>query len=885
MFTPVYRARRVAAALVLGAVCAGPARAWHSALYPVDWQPPSVAVGFETNKLIQDFSYAGYHAGEAPIPNRTGTTYDVSKAPYNADKTGAQDATTAIQNAINSAQAAGGGIVFLPAGVYAVKPPGTANYALRITAGNVVLRGAGAGQTFLLNTSTNMRSKSIVLVTGPSGAGFYASGTATATIRQDLLGPATVLPVNNINGIQAGDWVAVRADCTDAWITEHNEPDWIGYGDDLQGVAYFRQVVSVSSVSNTITIAAPTRYYLKTRDNARVVRLGSAPAQECGLEDFSIGNVQGSGTGWGEDDYTDSTKSAYYSHDSYAIKFSYARNGWVRSVQTFQAAGNSTTCDLLSNGLLFEQCSQMTATNCSFQRPQYGGGGGNGYMYRINNGNECLMDNCHSTFTRHSFVLSSMASSGNVFHECVDKDSGHQTGDTGSQTTAGSNSDHHMHFSHGNLIDACTGDNSVWEARYRPYGSPPLHDLTAAHSVYWNTQGINGGPSYVVMSEQSRYGYVIGTRGTRTGVNLSTYGGTKCDPPDYVEGTGQGGTLEPFSLYDDQLARRLGRPRILLPASIVVPFPANSVHLTADPGGAGATWQVISSTGTVIFSDATVTNPLVTFGARGTNVLQITTSNAAAQTMVILAPDALVTTNLTATATTYVRDGAYAGSNYAGDGTLQVKVSPTAGFNRRAFLRFDAPSLAWSDYNRAILELSTSSPPAAGSQPTLNLNLVADNTWNPATVTWNTQPAAGALIASWVMSTTGLDRIDVTAAAPHFNFRLSAASEPANDNYIFTAPPQLMLDNTNTSVGFDGAVSVAPANGGVTLHFAQRKQWPADDYYVIETAPALDAADWEPAPGIDFTVAGDLGDAYLMNAFIPVAAEQAFYRFRVVRGS
>lgn len=41
-----------------------------------------------------------------------------SAVSYGADKTGVSDATTAIQNAINAASAAGGGTVYLPAGVY-----------------------------------------------------------------------------------------------------------------------------------------------------------------------------------------------------------------------------------------------------------------------------------------------------------------------------------------------------------------------------------------------------------------------------------------------------------------------------------------------------------------------------------------------------------------------------------------------------------------------------------------------------------------------------------------------------------------------------------------------------------------------------------------------
>ena len=88
-------------------LCAAPAMAWRSELYPADWQPPTNgAVDFQTDKLIQDFSCAGYKAGEAPLPSVSGPVFTVTQPPYNADNSGTNDATSAIQAAINAAQTA-----------------------------------------------------------------------------------------------------------------------------------------------------------------------------------------------------------------------------------------------------------------------------------------------------------------------------------------------------------------------------------------------------------------------------------------------------------------------------------------------------------------------------------------------------------------------------------------------------------------------------------------------------------------------------------------------------------------------------------------------------------------------------------------------------------
>ncbi len=90
---------------------------------------------------------------------------------YGADKTGAEDSTTAVQNALNAASAAGGGIVYLPAGLYWVGSP------LQIPTG-VELRGvAESGHhtnnlgTVLMSTNGQGNPSAAAFITLQSGAG------------------------------------------------------------------------------------------------------------------------------------------------------------------------------------------------------------------------------------------------------------------------------------------------------------------------------------------------------------------------------------------------------------------------------------------------------------------------------------------------------------------------------------------------------------------------------------------------------------------------------------------------------------------------------------------------------------------------------------------
>ncbi|MBY0427411.1 MAG: glycoside hydrolase family 55 protein, partial [Cytophagales bacterium] len=207
---------RMTLALSLGIVSMMQAQTWRSKLYPVDWKPQG---NFYTDKIIQDFSYAGYRRGEKAIPINTANTKNVTLPPYSADKTGATDVTAKIQKAIDDVSAAGGGVVYLPAGTYKVSP-GSNTYCIRIGKSNVILRGDGPNSTFILNSSFQMNSKSIVSVQG--GPNWYGTTTNQTAITADLTGPTQVIPVQNASGYQKGDLVVLRNNITDQWINEHN---------------------------------------------------------------------------------------------------------------------------------------------------------------------------------------------------------------------------------------------------------------------------------------------------------------------------------------------------------------------------------------------------------------------------------------------------------------------------------------------------------------------------------------------------------------------------------------------------------------------------------------------------------------------------------------
>ncbi len=506
--------------------------AWRSSLYPENWQPGARDA---QGRFLHDFSYAGYHRGERAIPDHPpGAVYDVTQPPYNADSSGGDDATAAIQAAINDAGAAGGGIVFLPEGTYTVAP-GANSCSLRIRSNGVVLRGAGAARTFLLNTATVMRGKKMILFQPSSGSWHTPLAGSSRVITEDCGYPITTIPLENVAGLSVGDTVILRADCTEGFIADHlMTGKWDA---SLLGMTFCRRITAIDAAAMSVTIDIPTRYYLKRRDNARLYKV--APhLEECGIENLSIGMREHTGTGWGDLDYAVPGTAAYDVHGSLLMLFSHAKNCWARGVKTYRPPSNSGNHHILSNGIEINKSIHVTIRECDVRRPQYEGEGGNGYGFVIRS-NDSLVQNCTAVHTRHNYDFKSMWTSGNVIHRCLG-------------ATPRLSSDFHMHLSVANLFDCTTLDGDWLQAVYRPYGTVE-HGHATTESVFWNTYGIGSGTA--VQSSQWGWGYVIGTSGGRQRVERNT--SYNSAPLDHLEGEGSGDRLEPQSLYEDQLYRRL----------------------------------------------------------------------------------------------------------------------------------------------------------------------------------------------------------------------------------------------------------------------------------------------------------------------------------------
>ena len=549
-----------------------PAGAWRSALFPDDWRPLHAGGRADAmGRFLHDVSTAGYHRGDDAPPYRGGTVVRTVDA---ALGNGTADARAAIQAALDGACAdatPGLRVVRLPAGTYRVRfptPTPATDPALRIACSNLALRGEGPSRTrILLDDPTNARQRAVILVRG--GGLSVWSGGATAALARDLPAGSTEVPLATVAGFNPGDLVSVRTELTDAFradhrmnVTEMGETFWPPSANN--GLLYPRRVLRVDAARRAITLDAPTRYPMKTRDNARVF-YPTGFLREVGIQDLALGMrehpTSTSGTPGPLGDaadlgYSTPGTAAYAVHASAGLRFDGVTDAWIYNVETYAPTGNASGAHVLSNAMFLTQGThRVTVEACRFQRPQYRGGGGNGYLF-WNQGSDNLVRDVEAVNGRHNLIMAALACSGNVWLRAR-------------STNARYSDDSHAGLAQANLYDNVTLDRAWLQAVNRGATSSGA-GFTATATVFWNTRVValhtatRRAPyadGVAVETAQFGWGYAIGSQGagalaTRSYTNSYWSSLDPGAPTDWVEGEGRGGTLFPPSLYEEQRRRR-----------------------------------------------------------------------------------------------------------------------------------------------------------------------------------------------------------------------------------------------------------------------------------------------------------------------------------------
>jgi len=284
-----------------------------------DWDP----VG-----RLPDFSWAGYHAGEAPIPE-VAVVADVRD--FGAVGDGETDDTAAFRAAL---AATSGGALLVPEGTYLLTD------VLEVDHGDLVIRGEGPERTvlFIDRSLTDVRGERPqwsweggFLWVQPTEAGTEEAAVTVSAVRGDR-----VLEVDDASAFSAGDWMVLRlTDDGPGTLGMHLHNDQAGGGTcTWQDPIVFRWPVRIAAVEgNAITLAQPMR--LDVRLEWSPVLWSMPAVEEVGVESLRIR-------------FPDVPYAGHLLEPGYnAIYFTQGvRNAWVRDVAIENADNGILTASL-----------------------------------------------------------------------------------------------------------------------------------------------------------------------------------------------------------------------------------------------------------------------------------------------------------------------------------------------------------------------------------------------------------------------------------------------------------------------------------------------------------------------------------------------------------
>lgn len=507
-----------------------------SALYPEYWTPgfSFSHPDYEQTLFLQDYSYAGYRNGEQALPEASSGIIQVE-----ASTDGSSDASSAIQAALEQAVTNGGGIVYLPAGLYRIDNP------LSIEGSNIVLRGAGSDQTrlwFRAGGGTTEEHKINLLITGASWLNEEAR--ADWRIAQDGEIFDTWVELTRADGIQPGDDISIAWNITEDFKAEHNSEDYWYHSELGTRKTFFRRTVTQVD-GNRVHFKVPLRYPVKLRDDPVVLR-ANGYGSENGIEALSFTNAVGVEQAWASFD------------QATAIVLRFCKDCWIRDVKSFAREGASH--HIRSHGITIERSFRVTVADSHLAKTEHLGEGGNGYLFQLTRTNEVLIQDSSGRDARHNFTINwDFGASGNVFHG-IESSGGRVCSSLENQLSGDCSlgpSDFHHALAIANLFDNAKIDDGLQVGNRQQWSVGA--GQTGTQNLFWNITGEGE-----VYAYNQGLGYVIGT-GTNidvsTDLGLSTWPESHLSPgtapEDYTELLGEADELVPQSLYDNQLERRL----------------------------------------------------------------------------------------------------------------------------------------------------------------------------------------------------------------------------------------------------------------------------------------------------------------------------------------
>jgi len=300
---------------------------------------------------------------ETDVPASSGTGIYNVKTQYGADSTGANMATSAIQNAIDAANVAGGGIVYVPAGVYKCGNLVLKSNVYVYLEGGSVIRGSGnpsdyttkfhkdglsSDGTWFIYTETNANNVKIYGRGTVDGNGDYMRNTNHYLNHVIVPIQCSNFKLDGIIVRDGGFWATIPTRSNNVTIqnTKHFQNNGRDHEDDAIDIQECQNVL----VKHTIAISEDDTYSFKTWDVATTDIAANWP----GSPESQSNVVVDDATAWSRAGAFKVGDGVKQPQDGIVVKNSYVFRCWRAAAVNYLHGGTETAKNVIFDNIDIE---------------------------------------------------------------------------------------------------------------------------------------------------------------------------------------------------------------------------------------------------------------------------------------------------------------------------------------------------------------------------------------------------------------------------------------------------------------------------------------------------------------------------------------------------
>jgi hypothetical protein len=463
--------------------------------------------------VLPDFSYAGYHFSEKPIPDNSGKKR-FNVVDYGAIPNDSKSDETGIQAAIDAAEKnAGGGVVFFPPGKYLLVAETNNKKKIYITKSNIILKGSGSGVGGTEIYQANMWLNNRLINFQPK----EKDTQKLTTITKDANRESLTVEVADASKLRVGQDVVIRhrsEEFTRLYFAPLGlKPVWTRLLGDKGGMQIYEIHTIEKIEGNRVTFKNPIHFDLKLVQSAPFEIHTYNSIEECGIEDILFTS------NWKT--YPEEFihhKNAIHDYAYEAVGMEYVKNSWIRNCAFHD----------WNEGINIRSGYQVSVLNTHFR-----GKKGHASVH-ARTGYGVLVKNCTFNGAQHHGAGTGYSAVGTVITQC----------------SLGSDQNFDIHSGQ---PFATLYDNIDGGVFYNLGGPEPGHPHHGKHLVLWNF--------YHKSAKEQHYNFWDMSRRRNYTIAHPILVGFQADQKVEFENTGinqlQGVAVEPKSLFEAQLQLRL----------------------------------------------------------------------------------------------------------------------------------------------------------------------------------------------------------------------------------------------------------------------------------------------------------------------------------------